>query len=112
VFTKSAGAATDWEKTRLWRTAAAIPGVHVVSDVDGVEAQRFHAETSGQTMLYSKRGKLLFNGGITFARGHSGDNAGRTAIETWLANRSAEYRQTPVFGCRMAVAAENEKGAD
>lgn len=112
VFLKPSGTAGDWEKTDLWRTAAAIPGVRVVSDVDGIETRRFRARISGQTLLYDKRGQLLFDGGITFARGHSGDNAGRTAVETWLAGGSTDCSQTPVFGCGMADSMENEQGAD
>ena len=51
------------------------------------------------------RGDLLFSGGITFARGHAGDNAGRTAIEACAAGQSPGYRQTPVFGCPIIATA-------
>ncbi len=101
VFLKPASAEDGWNQTDLWKTAESIPGVHVVQDVDGVEARRFDATTSGQTILYSQRGERLFSGGITLARGHSGDNAGRTAIEAYLNGGSSEYSQTPVFGCPL-----------
>src|SRR5262249_1893891 len=55
-FVKPAGTTADWTKTDLWRTAAAIPGVTVHSDENGAEAERFHAETSGQAALYSPQG--------------------------------------------------------
>lgn len=108
VFLKPAEAVENWEKTDLWRTAASIPGVHVVSDVGGAEARCFHVATSGQTLLYNERGELLFNGGITYARGHAGDNVGRAAIESCLSGRSQGYCETPVFGCPIAVSAERE----
>jgi hypothetical protein len=100
VFLKPKGTDDGWEHTDLWSRAAAIPGVHVINDPDGEEARRFHAQTSGQTLLYSDRGTLLFSGGITFARGHAGDNAGRAAIESYALGRSG-VAQTPVFGCPL-----------
>ena len=41
------------------RSAAAIPGVKVLSDVHGVEATRFGAETSGHTLLFDRDGRLF-----------------------------------------------------
>ena len=37
VFMKPGDAQAGWEQSDLWRTAQAIPGAHVVSDVDGEE---------------------------------------------------------------------------
>jgi hypothetical protein len=101
LFIKPAEFSGGWEKTDLWASAAAIPGVSVVADDEGVEARRFHALTSGQTVLYDTEGKLLFSGGITSARGHAGDNAGRTAIVSLLATHEANQGETPVFGCPL-----------
>jgi len=99
VFYKPADMPPGWEQSDLWRSAAAIPTAHVISDPNGVEAGRFHAFTSGQTVLYDAQGQLLFSGGITGARGHEGDNAGETALEE-LANHGASgCRESPVFGC-------------
>jgi hypothetical protein len=103
VFFKPLSVEDDWDQTDLWTTAAAIPGVQVMSDVDGQQARLFHVATSGQALLYDKRGELLFSGGITFARGHAGDNAGRTAIESALAGRSSAFQQAPVYGCPIAL---------
>jgi hypothetical protein len=101
LFIKPSGFTTEWEKTDLWASAAAIPGVHVVSDDEGVEADRFHSATSGQTLLYDAEGKLLFSGGITSARGHEGDNAGRAAIVSLLTTSDAALTKTSVFGCPL-----------
>lgn len=101
LFLKPAGSSEDWEKTDLWQSAASIPGVAVVVDDDGGEASRFHAVTSGQTVLYDAEGHLLFSGGITGSRGHSGDNAGRSAIVSLLNTGEAERAETVVFGCPL-----------
>jgi hypothetical protein len=101
LFVKPPDLAAGWEQTELLRSAAAIPGVHVVRDDDGVEAARFNAATSGQTLLYDSSGKLRFSGGITSARGHEGDNAGRTAIVSLLTTAKADQQETTVFGCPL-----------
>src|SRR6266480_1324584 len=80
LFVKPAGFSEEWEKSDLWQSAASIPGVTALIDDEGAEANRFHAATSGQTLLYDAGGRLRFSGGITGARGHSGDNAGQAAI--------------------------------
>src|SRR5438034_1225230 len=59
LFYKPLGFTVNWEKTDLWRSAAAIPGVSVLVDEGGLEANRFHASTSGEAMLYNARGDLL-----------------------------------------------------
>ena len=109
VFFKPRAAEKNWEQTDLWKSAAAIPGASVLSDLDGEEARRFHATTSGHALLYDAAGNLLFSGGITGARGHEGDNAGHSAIVTLLTTGSADFRKTPVFGCPI-VAAPTSQG--
>src|SRR5207253_11434658 len=41
LFLKPQPSGAEWEDTELRRSAAAIPGVKVLSDADGVEARRF-----------------------------------------------------------------------
>ncbi len=101
LFLTPAGVTDSWEKTDLWYSAAAIPGVHVLRDEEGIEARRFQAATSGQAVLYDAAGRLLFTGGITGSRGHFGDNAGRSAILSFLYQRAAARTQTFVFGCSL-----------
>ena len=101
LFLKPTGFTDDWENTDLWQTASEIPGVRVVQDKDGKEAEFFNAATSGQTFLYDADGQLLFKGGITGARGHSGDNAGRSAIVALLSDGKAEQIETAVYGCPL-----------
>ncbi len=87
--------------TDLWRRAAAIRGVSMVRDDDGIEAARFHALTSGQALLYDTDGRLLFSGGITGSRGHAGDNPGLRAMIALIAHDEASTDRTPVFGCAL-----------
>ncbi|HKR11430.1 MAG TPA: hypothetical protein VJT15_05195 [Pyrinomonadaceae bacterium] len=101
LFLKPAGSPDDWEKSDLWQSAARIPDVNVVLDDDGVESRRFHAMTSGQTVVYDNAGRLLFSGGITRSRGHSGDNEGRSAIVSLLNAGEADRAETAVFGCPL-----------
>jgi hypothetical protein len=100
-----AGTPAGWERTDLWNTAAAIPGVTVLADEQGAQARRFGAATSGQALLYAPNGQLLFAGGITASRGHRGDNAGRDAITTLVLHDDRATHptpaQTPVYGCPL-----------
>jgi hypothetical protein len=91
----------DPETTELWRRAAKIPFVTPVVDRDGVEAARFGAATSGHVLVYDVSGRQLFSGGITGARGHEGDNAGRQRIVSLLTTGSAERADSPIFGCSL-----------
>ena len=101
VFVRPKGFAEDWEKTDLWTSAALIPGVTVSSDDDGSEARRFGSQTSGQVVVYGTNGRLLFSGGVTAARGHSGDNDGSNSIIARLTGNGLSVEQTPVFGCPL-----------
>ena len=95
----------SWARTELWSAASAIPGVHVFEDRDAHMAERFGAFTSGQTLLYDPLGHLQFKGGITPWRGHSGDNAGRSAIIALVRGdpppMGALPEVTPVLGCSL-----------
>ena len=100
-FIQPQGMEDDWVKTDLWHAAASIPGVQVNVDHEGNEARLFQAVTSGQTLLYDPEGRLVFQGGITLARGHAGDNPGRDAIESLLKQKIPPATSPPVFGCAL-----------
>ena len=99
VFTGPDGTPDGWQQGDLWDLAAAIPGAHRFVDADGIESARFHAVTSGQTVVYDSTGALKFNGGITGARGHEGDNDGQDSVMQILNEGSSSCRESPVFGC-------------
>lgn len=90
------------EDSPLWKKAARIPGVTLVADLRGEEIQRFAARTSGETRLYDPRGRLVFRGGVTAARGHVGDNPGQAAVcDLVLHASTSPLVSTPVFGCAL-----------
>jgi hypothetical protein len=101
LFTRSNEASQEWSRTDLWRTANSIPGITVREDLDGKEARRFGAETSGHVVLYDAQGHLQFSGGITGARGHAGDNAGEQTIRALVEGGPATISRTKVFGCSL-----------
>lgn len=102
LFYKPGGASDGWARSSSWSDAAAIPGVQVRTDDDGVEANRFGATTSGFVLLYDATGTLAFQGGITAERGHSGDNEGVDAIAAILHGDTPRTRDMPVLGCLLA----------
>src|SRR5262249_61730921 len=107
LFVTPADAPEGGERTDLWRSAAAIPGVTVERDEDGAEARRFNSPTSGQVIVYDAAGRLRFSGGITAARGHAGDNLGESAIVELVRGREGDApiaTATPVFGCALLEA--------
>ncbi|HEY1599792.1 MAG TPA: hypothetical protein VGG64_09335 [Pirellulales bacterium] len=95
---------SNWSQNELWQAAEAIPGVRAVVDAGAIEAARFGARTSGFTLLFNEQGACLFSGGITAARGHAGDNAGRQAIVSCLIDKHPEVSRTPTFGCALSAA--------
>lgn len=102
IFFKPPGLVDDWAQTDLWRSAVRIPGVKVHLDEGNREAANFHVVTSGHALLYDAQGRLLFNGGITKARGQSGVNTGRAAIMDRLNGHSEQsYASTHIFGCSL-----------
>jgi len=103
VFLKPKASPEAWTQTDLRRNAAAIPGVAVWDDLEGAEAHRFGAETSGYVLLYDPEGHLLFSGGITAGRSHAGDNAGSDLIASLLSAKRVRQHQTPVYGCALSA---------
>jgi hypothetical protein len=86
-----------WTNSPVWRDAAAIPGVKVYKDELGEMARAFGAFTSGQALLYAPDGKLIYQGGLTPARGQPGDG---TVLSTWLIDGTGPST-APVFGCSL-----------
>jgi hypothetical protein len=97
----------DWQRTRTWDMATAIPGVQAETDIAGATAERFHANTSGEVLLYDSTGQLRFQGGITSARGHAGDNRGESAVIAIVRGEQTDVERCPVFGCPLRAEAAN-----
>jgi hypothetical protein len=101
LFLQPPSFGVEWVHSDLWDSASRVPGVVARIDRGSAELRRFGARVSGEVFVYHAGGQLLFHGGITAGRGHFGDNAGRTAIETAILNGSAPAHSTPVFGCEL-----------
>lgn len=110
IFVKSPGTPVGWERTELWNVAASMPSVTTVCDQDGRLADLFHASSSGQTLLYDIHGDLVFQGGVTAARGHVGPNAASNALLATLNHQPSDLRCSPVFGCPL-IRAQDRSGA-
>jgi hypothetical protein len=95
------GAEPEFAQTDLWSSGERIPGVTVMRDDGGAQAQLFGVKTSGAAVLYDRAGRLSFQGGITPARGHEGDSFGRQRIVTLLEGGRADRADAPVFGCAL-----------
>ncbi|HEX9959925.1 MAG TPA: hypothetical protein VGB00_03275 [Pyrinomonadaceae bacterium] len=101
VFIKPAGESEEWTQTDLRASAEMIPNARVLIDEDERETGIFNAQTSSLTLLYDRDGNLRFSGGITAARGHEGDNAGRRAVFEIITEEAGKKVETFVFGCPL-----------
>ena len=90
-------------QSEIERDLAGLPDVHVYPDRGGIEARRFSVATSGHTLVYDTRGRLVFSGGITAARGHAGDNYGRAAVLDRILREEGRRAGSPVFGCPLTT---------
>lgn len=87
--------------SRLYHKAKSIQGSQVLLDRNGKEAKLFGAQTSGQTMLFDDKGKLIFAGGLTAMRGHEGDNIGVQSVIDLVNGKRKTSDTTAVFGCEI-----------
>jgi hypothetical protein len=71
----------------------------VVPDTNGLLARRFGAATSGEVILYSADGRLLYQGGITPMRASTGESLASIALRRALVNGEAQSKTFNVFGC-------------
>lgn len=101
VFMRAPGGA-DVSEASSWARAGQLPHAIRRVDGDGREAARFGALTSGELLLYGPDGERRFAGGITEARGHEGDNAGRRMVLALLADDATQGNEHRVFGCPLA----------
>ena len=86
VFLSAQFVDRDPNRESLWQAVSALPGVQIFTDQSGAEARLFGASTSGQTLLFDERGRLLFRGGITrlswTCRGQRGFRCGDKSTES------------------------------
>lgn len=101
LFLQPKGFDENWVEGTLWKRAEAMPRVHCFVDHEGAQTALFGAQTSGQAALYSHEGELLYQGGLTAARGHAGDNLGVDSIVAITQHQTPAVRRTNVFGCSL-----------
>ena len=99
VFFCPDGESEAWAQTGHWDLAARLSDDQPIVDLQGREAGRFGASTSGYVCLFSQTGKRLFGGGITSGRGHEGENLGSQAVQQLLDGTNTEPVSYPVYGC-------------
>jgi hypothetical protein len=104
----------DWHRASYIREAQQTLNAEVVDDINGEQAAKLGALTSGEVFLYSaadQRGsrRLLFSGGVTAGRGMEGENGGIAALEQAINAQSLNAASTqpgthsPVYGCGLAA---------
>jgi len=91
----------QWTQSSLTAAVRNFPHTTITVDPDGKLAEKFGALTSGDAQLFSPDGRLLFHGGVTESRGHSGDSAGSNAILQYVNGGGSSISETPVFGCAI-----------
>ncbi len=101
LFLDPRDAPPEWRVSDLWEQAGRIPHVVRRWDEDGRLAALFDAKTSGDTALYGPGGDLVFQGGITSARGHVGDNLGESAVVALAIGKPPAVVDNPVYGCPL-----------
>ena len=99
VVFRPKGVHVGWEDSDLLEKLRRLPSTEVRIDRGGLETSRFGGLTSGQVLLYDSGGALVFEGGITPGRSHTGDNAGSQRIAALVRGEEVERRSAPVFGC-------------
>lgn len=92
----------SWIETDLCHAARRL-GAEIRIDVDGSAALEMGMLTSGQVLLYDPSGQLRYQGGITSARGHQGDNQGQKTVERLLLGEDLPLSKLPVYGCSLVA---------
>lgn len=99
VLLSPRGIVKDWHE-HIAAISDRIPEARIVTDLEGRVAQTFGAATSGHVVVYDQDGTLMYSGGITGARGHVGDNAGRRDMIAALRG-DGHAPEHPIFGCGL-----------
>jgi hypothetical protein len=91
------------ERSALETLARELPNVDVQFDNTGDVARTYGATVSGEVVAFNPAGDLIFQGGITPARGHQGDALGQQQLEQLVTGKSNDFCAAPVYGCRLPV---------
>lgn len=97
------GATGDWMATDVVEQARALPATSVVADSLGLLSGELGAERSGQAVLYSPGGELLFSGGLTASRGHRGPAPSQSSLAEAIATATPRTTLYPTYGCNLTA---------
>jgi hypothetical protein len=101
----------DAVSSDMWQRVASIPGVVVEADRSGAKAREYGVDTSGTVLFYARDGSLLFDGGITAARGHEGASSSTTALLERVVDGADTHITVPVFGCSLRASTDAVAGS-
>ncbi len=99
----------EWMQTTVANRAKGISGAKIVVDGDGKLSAKFRVTVSGQCLLYSPNGQLLFQGGLTASRGHEGESLGQSVLIHLIAHpepdalSNQQALEVPVYGCELTM---------
>lgn len=102
VFYCPNGEPETWAYTGLWNLAGKLTNTRHVIDLDGAEAKRFGATTSGHAFVFSSTGQRVFSGGITNGRSHEGDSIPAETVRQILRGETVQRTDWPAYGCPIA----------
>jgi hypothetical protein len=95
------GLEIDPRESDLWKAAVTLPNTTLLIDRDGAAA-KFGAIASGQTFVFNADHTLRFTGGLTAARGKTGQTNGTRALLNLLEGGANQpLIESPVFGCSL-----------
>ena len=111
----------DWHHAAYIREAQQALHAEVVEDMNGEQAAKLGALTSGEVILYSAADqhgarRLLFSGGVTAGRGMEGENGGIASLAQSINTHSINATNTPVeahapvYGCGLAALSQPAPG--
>ncbi len=102
IFISSPFSLDETKESEIYRLATRSHDWSVDIDLEAVLATQMLAYTSGICYLYSPNEELIFAGGITASRGHSGPAAGQEIISAAVRGDQqaiGQLKQYPVYGC-------------
>ena len=98
VFMRTPKLEKLFKENPLISKAKTLPRTEIIFDEQGEEAKVFGAETSGHSFFYNEKSELVFNGGLTMARGHEGESVGKDSILAYFKGQKS-IKDSTVFGC-------------
>ena len=91
----------EFSRTSISAKLSKLPGVELIADPGSLIAQSFGAMTSGHTLVYSPDGSLVYSGGLTPTRAHTGPNTGSSTLTSLFNGDQPIAQLAPVYGCPL-----------